>query len=133
MVREFGSPGPAKSVVTNPVELEFTLYGSDYVFTAIPPTGGQMMVMAAAVEMDQGTSGMVQFLMSVLSDDDFSEMRRRLLDREDTLSLDDLGDLFTWMLEEWGKVPTEGRSGSSVSPASTGRGSTAKRRSTARA
>lgn len=131
MVREFGSPGPAKPVVDNPVELEFTLYGSDYVFTALPPTGTQMMVMAAAAETGQSLGGLTQFLMGVLSEEDWREMHRRLLDRKDALDLDDLGNLFTWMLEEWGKVPTEGRSGSSASPARGGRGSTAKRRSTA--
>lgn len=131
MVREFGSPGPAKPVVDNPVDLEFTLYGSDYVFTAMPPTGTQMMVMAGAAELGQGTGGMMQFLMGVLSEEDWREMHKRLLDRQDALSLDDVGELFEWMLEEWSKVPTEGRSASSASPGRGGRGSTAKRRSTA--
>jgi len=132
MVRTFGSQGPVESVVDNPVTLQFSLVGDDHVFEAIPPTGGQMMVMAAAIEMDKGTAGMVQFLMSVLSDADFARLRERLLDREDTLDLQGVSDLFEWMMEEWGKNPTDGRSGSSASPANTGRGSTARRRSAAR-
>lgn len=132
MVRTFGSKGPAEPVVENPVPLEFSIAGDDHVYTAMPPTGGQMMVMSKAMESGQGAAGTIQFLMGILTDDDFDLLRGRLLSREDTLSLEDLSDLFSWLMEEWGRTPTAGRSGSSESPGTAGRGSTARRRSTAR-
>lgn len=130
MVKTFGSTSPPEAALPNATPLEFTLAGDPHVYTAYPPKGGQMLVLMAAMRTEE-MSGIIQFLMGILSEDDFERVRDRLVDREDPLDLPGITDMFQWLMEEWSKDPTPERSVSSVSRTSTGRSSTAKRRSVA--
>ena len=115
--------------------LQFTVGGD--VFTVYPPTTAMFaLFMASQSDTREPTdqiAGLVDFLDNMLSPEDRIMFRQRLLDREHPLEFSMLEDIVGWLVEEWSARPTKSQQDSSSPPVSTGRKSTAKPRSRARA
>lgn len=114
-----------------------TFQVDDDEWTAKPPTGGQMaLVMAAQSEHSspvEQVKGLIDFLDSVLDDDAKSRYRERLMDKDDPFDIADVEGIIEWLMEEWSALPPTQPADFQRSQSSTGRPSTAKRPSRARA
>lgn len=115
--------------------LTFQVDGEDW--TANPPTGGQMaLVMAAQSEYAtpvEQVRGLIDFLDSVLDDTAKARYRERLMDSKDPFDIADVEGIIEWLMEEWSAIPPTQPADYLPSRSSTGRASTAKRPSRARA
>lgn len=93
------------------------------------PGSGQLAYMAMASAGDRGnlqTAGMViNFLVSLMEDDDARYLRSLLLTKGGTFGLEELLETFDDMMEQWGSRPTEPSSASASSRPSGGRSGTA--------
>jgi hypothetical protein len=122
-----------QSAMADAVDVDFELEVStgDYVtLTAHPATAGQLaLFMHAREDGGLGTiTATFDFLAQILDEDSY-----KILVEELQAGLDVMVamDIITWLIGEWSARPTPSSNGSSGSPASTGRRSTAKPRSTA--
>lgn len=90
----------------------------DYdVFTAYPPTPGQMAVVMqtqASGSVTTQIAGVIDFLDIMLDDAAQARFRERLMDRDDPLDLEQVQEISSSLLEEWSSVPTESSSASSA-------------------
>lgn len=106
-------------------------------FVANPPSQEQVLFLVAAqastVDMATRAAAVIDFLAAILAEEDqFTRFRSRLLDPKDTLDFAKVEEIVEWLVEEWsGERPTKPSSGSASSRGSTGKSSTAKRRSKA--
>lgn len=96
------------------------------------PGTGQMAYMAMASAGDRNnmqTAGMmINFVISLMEDEDARRLRGLLLDRENEYGMEDLLDVFDELQERWSSRPTQSSSASSPSRPETGRRSTANSR-----
>lgn len=74
-------------------------------------------------EQDQ-MGGMMNFVDSILGDDDSQHLLNKLLDPEDDFDTDDMMAIVRFLLEEWSARPTQPVSGSTGSQPTTGPEST---------
>jgi hypothetical protein len=133
-VREFKTAGRrAATVIEDAEPIEFKVDGD--VFTAYPPTAGQMAMMLAAQadsrDVPENVAGVIDFFDGLLDDEGRDTFRRRLLDRDDPFDFDMVNEIMEGLMEEWSARPTKSPSVSATSQRSGGPRSTAKRRSTA--
>ncbi len=93
------------------------------------PGSGQLAYMAMASAGDRGnlqTAGMViNFLVSLMEDDDARYLRSLLLTKGGEYGLEELLETFDDMMEQWGSRPTEPPSVSASSRPTGGRSGTA--------
>ena len=96
------------------------------------PGSGQMAYMAMASAGDRNnltTAGMmINFVISLMEDEDARRLRGMLLDRTTDYGMEDLLDVFDALMEQWSSRPTQSSSDSSPSRQGTGRPSTANSR-----
>lgn len=104
--------------------IEFML--DDRVLTAHAPTAGQL-----ALFMQDARGGpmrfvaaLIDFFQHVLSDEDWAYVENLLAEGMD---VDDLSDIYTYLLEDWSGRPTQRSSGSTPTRSGTGQRSTVKR------
>lgn len=92
--------------------------------TAYMATAAQIAVVLSKVsrhtQLTTKIAGIIDFLMAVMDQDDASWLSERLLDRNDTFGIEEVQNIMSWLIEEWGGHPTDGQSGSSSSPSGTG-------------
>ena len=102
-------------------------------FTLLPPTPEQMAFIMVRMEGKAGQqiAGLIDFLDSMLDEDDQERFHERLLDRNDNLTLDTVQEMVSYAMEEWSGRPTGSSAGSTPSRASSGSRSTGKPRSKA--
>lgn len=91
-----------------------------------PPNSGPFAYLTAMQAQDADPSdtayAMLQFITSLMSDTDASFVRNSLAVGE--LDFSTLGDVFTWLVEEWSARPTTSPRGSSSRRRTTGHAST---------
>lgn len=96
--------------------------------TAYKATPSQMAVALSTVSRHTSEStkiaGIIDFFVAILDREDAAFLTSRLLDREDSFGLVEVEGILSWLVEEWGGHPTQGRPDSSVSPTPTGPTST---------
>jgi hypothetical protein len=96
------------------------------------PGSGQLAYMAMASAGDRNnltTAGMmINFVISLMEDEDARRLRGLLLDRKNEYGMEDLLDVFDALMEQWSSRPTQSPSDSSTSQQETGRRSTANSR-----
>lgn len=99
---------------------------------ANPPSAGLVMLVAAAQSGDETESvaAIMDLLKHIFSDEDYAILREYLV--TGALAPEPLAGMVRDLIEQWSDVPTSEPSGSSPSPKTSGKSSTAKRRSTAR-
>ncbi len=134
-MREFKTAArrAAPSAIEGAEPIEFSIDGD--VFTAYPPSSGQLAMMIAAQadsrEVAESVAAVIDFLDGILDEDAQETFRRRLLDREDPFDFDTVNEIVEGLIEEWSARPTKSPSASSSSRKSAGSRSTAKPRSRA--
>lgn len=93
------------------------------------PGSGQMAYMAMASAGDRNTvqtaGMMINFVISLMEEEDARRLRGLLLDRDNEYGMEDLLDVFDELQERWSSRPTQSSSDSSGSQQETGRRSTA--------
>lgn len=136
-MREFttavGAPSDGEEQITSPVT--FTIDGREVTFRGA--TSAEVFTLMAAVSdtasLAESISTSINVLYELMEDDDRRWLRRRLFDREDPMSPENIAEYVMALVEEWSARPTESPSGSSESPPPSGRPSKAKQRSGAKA
>lgn len=106
-----------------------------HTFEALTDTGaGGMLAVSSLIRYDPrgrqmvDLNAMLTFFERVLVEGDYERMKT-LLDRRDlVISMDQLGEIFNWLVEGYGGRPTRPSSGSATSRQARGRSSKAKRR-----
>lgn len=98
-------------------------------FHATMPTDENLFLLAAMAGDDDANAaeeaaGIMSLFKQSLPEDEYRELRSRLRDPEDDVTLDVLQEVIPWLMEEWTAFPTQPASVSSVSPPSTGARST---------
>lgn len=118
------------SAIDGAQPIEFELDGET--FTAYPPTPAQFAFHIREQnhkDTARRIASVVNFLDGLLDEKGRDRLADRLLDRDDPFDLDDVNKIISGLIEEWTANPTEQPSSSQPPPPSTGRKSTAKRRS----
>lgn len=107
--------------------IEFKVDGET--LRAFPPSEGQFAMIASVMTDYARTSDQIaatiNFVFGLLDDDSRVHLKRRLFDREDPFGTDEVMEIMDYLIEEWSGRPTERPSGSTSSPPSAGRRSTA--------
>lgn len=98
-------------------------------FTATMPSDERLFVIAAQAGQEDGggpaeAAAVVDMLKDALPKQEYSILRRRLIDPDDDVDLEMLQDVMGWLMEEWSNFPTQPASVSSTSQVSTGAKST---------
>lgn len=98
-------------------------------FKAYRPAEGQLILIMAAMSgyyQDAGESAatIINFFVELLTDDGKHLITRKLMDRKDPFSLEQLIDVLEYIVETWSNTPTSVPSDSTSSPESTGPKST---------
>lgn len=79
--------------------------------TAHPPKEGQIALMMARMGRHSSSSdkvaGIIDFFVEVMDQADHDYVVGRLLDREDPFGFNDVTQISTWLIEEWGQRPTK--------------------------
>lgn len=118
----------AKATSTEDVVEPIKFMVDDDEITAYPPTPGQFAIMVTRsseyAKDTERAAGQIDFFLGMLDEPSKMIIGNRLLDREDKLDLDDIAEIFTWLLGEFSARPTKSPSGSPTSGRSTGRKST---------
>lgn len=109
-----------------PEPLVFAIDGQE--LRAYQPSEGQMALLMMAMgryttQTDQ-FAGLLDFFIQVLDFESEQYVLNRMSNRETTIPIEVIGDILTWMVEEWGGRPFQKRSGSTSSRPSAGRKST---------
>jgi hypothetical protein len=123
----------AKSVEDNesPMGTPVTYEIDERDVTFLPPTTGQWAVTLAGLSdtasATEQMGAQINFFFSMLDDDDMRYFKQRLMDREDPFDVADIAEIITALMEEWSARPTIPPSGSSRSPSTGGKRSTAVR------
>jgi len=127
-MKQFETAVKAAEAEDDKPDLEFDLDG--VMCQAYYPGDGQLAYLMASTGKHQAAServaGLVNFFVAVLDDDSHSLIVNRLLDREDTFGLEEVQNIFEWMVEEWSGRPTKQPSDFQSSQRSAGQ--TSKRR-----
>lgn len=97
--------------------------------TSLRPTEDQMVMLMAADASEIRTDGAriaayVDFSMAIFDEDSRRYLSRRLLDRDDPFSFEDLMDIVQQLVEEWANRPTKPLSDSTSSSDNGGTSST---------
>jgi hypothetical protein len=105
-------------------DLTFLLDGDEY--TAYAPTSGQLgMVMSSAGSGHvSATAAVINFVFSVLGDRDAAHLRERMFDRTDPFGVEQILEIFEYVIEEWTGRPIKQPSDFKPSHKSGGRKST---------
>lgn len=100
--------------------------------TFYPPSTSQLVMIVATegAETNEMIANYINFFFGLLDPKDVAYFRKRLFSRTDDFGIVQIRDISSALIEEWSANPTQQPSDSSDSPQSTGRRSTAKRRST---
>lgn len=119
----------AKSGVSNPVEIPFTLDEDELV--AYPPTAGQLALFVTRNSKGgvAAIDALFAFMGQILDDEGFDILMAQLGEGMDVTVVT---DIVQYLIEEWSAHPTNSSSGSSVSRKTTGGKSTASARSKAK-
>lgn len=129
-MRKFSSSKPKEPFVDGAEPITFTV--DDDEWTANVPTAGEMALLFAAQSDSRDTgdavAATIDFVYNILTPEDRRRYRERLLDPDDTFDFDTVSDILTGLMEEWGDRPTQSSGGSTPTRGSTGKRSTAKRR-----
>lgn len=101
----------------------------DTVVTCYRPSESQVGLLVAVqsggvATDDEYVATIIDFFQAQFDEDSARYFKRRLLDGKDDFELEDMNDILTWMLEEWAQRPTKPSSDSTLSPQSSGDGST---------
>lgn len=122
----------AKAADDPDIEIPTMFKVGDLTCRAYQPTSGQvaMMFSRASERNEDGerTAATIDFMLGIFDKETSKELGSRLLDRDDPFELENLTEIFEWLMEEWGARPTQSPSASSRSRASGGRKSTGKPR-----
>lgn len=104
-------------------KIEFEVDG--FACTAYRPTEGQFAILMASTgrhsSMDDMVAGIINFVDGMLDDTSSAHLMKRLMDRKDKFELENVQEIMEWLIEEWTARPTQEPSGSTPSPASTGK------------
>lgn len=75
-----------------------------------PPKDGQVALLMARMGRHSGTNdklaGIIDFFVGVLNEEDHQYVVTRLMDGEDPFGINDVTDVMTYIVEEWGKDRT---------------------------
>jgi hypothetical protein len=89
--------------------LTFVIDGHE--LTAHPPRDGQVAMMMARMgrhsSNNDKVAGMIDLFVALFDKADEQYVVDRLLDREDDFGIEQISDVMTWLMEEWGKRPTK--------------------------
>lgn len=109
--------------------MPFTMADDDTQLYALPPTTGQLALLAGAMSefADEGrvAASVMDMFWSLLDEDTGRHLRGRLRDRKDVFELEDVMNILEWVVEETTARPTKQPSDYLESRASSGRRSTA--------
>jgi hypothetical protein len=104
----------------------FTIDGVEC--TAHRPKDGQFAVLMATTgrhsSVMEQIAGFTNFFVAVLDEQSHSYVVSRLLDSDDDFGLDEMQQIMSWLVEEWGGRPTQSPSVSTPSRQNGGRRST---------
>jgi hypothetical protein len=108
-VQEFKTAVRAAEAEDDRPSLEFDLDG--VMITAFHPGDGQLAYLLAATSSHQSNpekvAGLINFLVAVMDDDSHAHVAGRLLDRDDPFGLEEVSNIFEWMVGEWAGRPTK--------------------------
>ena len=108
--------------------VEFKIKGGDEVYRAYRPTPGQTVMLFARLDklasVTEQTAAMIDYFFDCLDEQSHRTLARKLMDRDDPFEIEDISEINTWLMEEWGARPTQPSSDSSPSRANGGRKST---------
>jgi len=97
-------------------------------FHATQPTDERLFVVAAMIGDEDNGAGEATAVMDLLRDalppKEFRTLRERLLNPEDSVDMEVLGEVMEWLMEKWSDFPTQPSSASSGSPSGSGTKST---------
>jgi len=103
-------------------------------FHVTRPTDERLFLVAAMVGDEDGVGSEATAVMDLFRDSlpprEYSILRSRLADPDDSVDLDVLQEIVGWLMEQWSDFPTQQSSDSSGSPTSTGTKSTGRVRGT---
>lgn len=127
MSKEFSLAVGRASEKTPDDAMPFRVEGSDAQLYAYPPTEGQLALimgtLAGGSLVDRAAS-VLDIFWSLLDEDTEVELRRRLRDRNDPFTIQDVLNIMDWVIEEVTGRPTKSSSDSTPSPPTNGRRST---------
>lgn len=113
MAKRHRSFAPARSEKDLPEPLTFDLLGGKYNFECKPVLQGAVILDFVAASEDGGAGGaahMTDLIVEALKDDDevarFNEVIRSKK-VEDTVSIEELGEIVAWLVEEYTSRPTQ--------------------------
>lgn len=108
-MREFTTAVQAADAEDDKPDLEFSVDG--VMVQAYYPGDGQLAYLMASTGQHQAASeqvaGLINFFVAVLDDESHSYIVNRLLDRKDSFGLEEVKNIFEWMVEEWSGRPTK--------------------------
>ena len=119
----------APAEIDNPVVIEFQINGHDLV--AQPPTSGQLLLYSLSQSKGgfDAIEGMFAFIADVTGEEGVEKVNEAL---HEGVDIPWVVEILNYLVGEWTGRPTKSSKGSSASPKSTGRTSTAKRPSKAK-
>lgn len=121
-MKEFITAAAEESETDPDGPLEFSIDG--VVLRAYRPTPGQMAMTMVSLgkHSDQRTriAGLIDFFVQVLDEESATYVADRLLSRTNSLPLEQVDEILTWLIEEWSAHPTQSPSGSTRSQSSGG-------------
>ncbi len=127
-MKEFQSAARAESPLENPIDIEFSLDGDE--FLAQPPTSGQLTLFMAsqgggATPADTAKA-MLELMLAVLGEEQYTDFENGL--KAGKVDIETVMEVIEYLIEEWSSRPTPPASDSSSRQGRTGKQSTAKRR-----
>lgn len=116
-----------QGAVVNPIDIDFEIDGVQ--ITAHPPTTGQLGLFVQGNKAGgmKTVESLFKFIRAILDDDGYKVVEDKL---QEGVEISLLTDIVEYLVGEWSGRPTTRSSASSASRKTTGKPSTAKRRST---
>lgn len=119
---------PAVEFTLDWVDEEGEVVKSTTFHSTMPSDENLFLLAAMAGDEDasaaEEAAGIMSLFKQSLPEAEYKELRSRLRDPEDDVTLEVLQEVIPWLMEEWTAFPTQPASASSASPASTGARST---------
>lgn len=108
-MQEFTTAVKAAESEDDKPDLEFNVDG--VLVTAYYPGDGQLAYLMASTGKHQPATeqvaGLINFFVAVLDDESHGYIVNKLLDRKDPFGLEEVQDIFEWMVEQWAGRPTK--------------------------